>query len=68
MEQELRSLEGKYEKLLANYDEKFDALSLEKKASQLRIDNKEFRNELKRLNNLITEIVESKKNCIFMQF
>jgi len=68
VEHKLRSYQLKYEKLISNYDENFEALPLEKKATMLKGDNKEIRSELKKLNEMISEMVEARKQSKYYSY
>ncbi len=66
IEQELHLQEDKYERLLAEYDARFDALPFEKQIVHLRTEDRVVREELKRLNQLISQFVECRRVGIFL--
>ncbi len=55
------SLKGKYDKLLGEYKESFDEMPQDKKFALLAKDNKQLAEELKRLNEFITYLVEQRR-------
>ncbi len=54
----------KYGRLLADYGSEFDCMRFEKKWGHLRTENKQIRDELKQLNQLISQLVESRRGGI----
>lgn len=61
IEKELLEQKEKYDKLFGEYDAQFDMLSAERKNAKLKSENVLVREELKRLNKLINQLVESHK-------
>jgi len=57
-------LKTMYEKLLNGADPEFAALSDEKKVAHLRAENTTVREELKRLNKFLSELLEFRKTCM----
>lgn len=68
LEGELKSQDENYKKLLADYDGQFEMLTFEKKANFLRNENKNLRESLKTLNEMITKLVEARKTSILSHF
>lgn len=64
IESELASQSQVYEQLLSDYDEKFESQNFNKKLMFLKNENKQIRQELKRFNELINDLVVSHKKSI----
>ncbi len=62
IEQELKMQQDNYGALLADYGRDFEEMKYEKKWGYLRNENKLIRDELKKLNQLITQLVESRRS------
>ncbi len=56
-------MQEKYDELLREPDPSFDLLPSDKQTAQLRLENKTVREELKRLNRLLSELLEFRRNC-----
>ena len=63
MEQILLSLKTQHEKILGDYPSTFATFSLDKQIGYLNTENKQIRDELKRLNDFISFIVDYKRHC-----
>jgi hypothetical protein len=60
VEEELSNHQAKYNKILAEYDTEFDSSTFNRKYLYLKKENKELRDELKRFNAIITNLLESR--------
>ncbi len=63
IEQELAGLDGIYESLLQPHETLLKGLSEQKQVSYLQTENKHIRDEFRRLNALLNELVESHRTC-----
>jgi hypothetical protein len=65
VEQELKKDNEKHLELEAEYDENFELLGYKKQFAHLKNENTQLREELKRFNTIIGELVESWNTCNF---
>lgn len=61
IEQAISQLRASHEKLVMDYNETFEKLGEDKQIAFLGNENKQLREELKRLNEFITQLVEYRR-------
>ena len=61
IESELKAQSEAHQNLMKDYDANFDTLEFGRKVANLKGENKQLREELKKLNDLITRLVEARR-------